>query len=262
MNILLTLCARAGSKGLKNKNISNFLSYPLVYYTLSAFDLFCKRNNKYNITVAVNTDSEELINQIKKTNINYVFVSRLAELATDTVGKLDVIKDTYHKAGKDFDLIFDFDITSPLRTVKDIESILNIIVNNPDADGVFSVTHSRRSPYFNQVKKIDNGFYSTVIKSNALSRQAADEIFDMNASIYVFRNYFLKNSATKSCADGKMLIHKMPDTAVLDIDEPQDKELMELIAKYFYEKYPEYNEILSNIDVILDKKTMTSYTQV
>jgi hypothetical protein len=39
----------------------------------------------------------------------------------------------------------------------------------------------------------------------------------------------------------------MLDSVVLDIDEPQDKDLMELIAKYFYEKYEGYRNIYINI---------------
>ena len=40
MNILFTICGRAGSKGIKNKNVREFLSKPLPLYTLSAIDLF------------------------------------------------------------------------------------------------------------------------------------------------------------------------------------------------------------------------------
>ena len=42
MNILFTICARAGSKGVKSKNARDFLGYPLVYYTLSVYDGFCR----------------------------------------------------------------------------------------------------------------------------------------------------------------------------------------------------------------------------
>ena len=34
MNILCTICARKGSKGLKNKNIANLKGKPLVLHTL------------------------------------------------------------------------------------------------------------------------------------------------------------------------------------------------------------------------------------
>ncbi len=92
MNILFTVCARAGSKGLKNKNISNFLDCPLSYYTLAAYELFKQKNEKYNSTLAINTDSEQLIKQIEKTNVTYKYIERSQELAGDSVCKLDVIR--------------------------------------------------------------------------------------------------------------------------------------------------------------------------
>ena len=39
MNILFTICGRAGSKGIKNKNIRHFCGYPLAYYYLAVIVL-------------------------------------------------------------------------------------------------------------------------------------------------------------------------------------------------------------------------------
>ena len=65
MNILFTICGRAGSKGIKNKNIRMFVGKPLPYYTVSAIDLFLKRTKiEADYDIVVNTDSTELINQI------------------------------------------------------------------------------------------------------------------------------------------------------------------------------------------------------
>ena len=41
--LLITICGRAGSKGFKNKNLKNFCGKPLVYYSLSAAELFIKK---------------------------------------------------------------------------------------------------------------------------------------------------------------------------------------------------------------------------
>ena len=45
MNLLFTICGRAGSKGIKNKNIKNFLDKPLALYSLSVIDLYLKEAN-------------------------------------------------------------------------------------------------------------------------------------------------------------------------------------------------------------------------
>lgn len=58
--LLITICGRAGSKGFKNKNLKNFCGKPLVYYSLSAAELFIKKHPELEIDVALNTDSEDL----------------------------------------------------------------------------------------------------------------------------------------------------------------------------------------------------------
>ena len=55
--LLITICGRAGSKGFKNKNLKNFCGKPLVYYSLSAAELFIKKHPELEIDVALNTDS-------------------------------------------------------------------------------------------------------------------------------------------------------------------------------------------------------------
>jgi CMP-N,N'-diacetyllegionaminic acid synthase len=87
-------------------------------------------------------------------------------------------------------MVIDLDITSPLRTLKNIEALVDKKLNS-DADLVFSVTDSRRNPYFNMVMKTEKG-YERVIKSYYNARQEAPEIFDMNASMYAYLLSFLQ----------------------------------------------------------------------
>ena len=60
MNLLFTICGRAGSKGIKNKNIKNFLDKPLALYSLSVIDLYLKKSN-YQADIVLNTDSKDLM---------------------------------------------------------------------------------------------------------------------------------------------------------------------------------------------------------
>lgn len=255
MNLLFTVCGRAGSKGLKNKNLRPFLGIPLPYYTFSAIDLFIQKHSEYNdITIAVNTDCNELVEILKKTKLCFKTVNRKHEHATDDAPKIAAIKDTLfvcqYEFHKKFDIVVDLDITSPLRTIGDIELTIEALVQNCLADLAFSVTSSRRNPYFNMVKE-ENGFYYRVIRSNFDARQQAPIIYDMNASIYAYRNEYLSSENTKGVFDGKAVAHVMKDTAVLDIDSEEDFELMGIIAEYFYEKDNSYGEIRENIKSIL-----------
>ena len=62
----------------------------------------------------------------------------------------------------------------------------------------------------------------------------------MNASIYAYRNEFITNENIKSVFDGKSTGYQMMDTAVLDIDSEEDFELMGILARYFFEKHPDF----------------------
>jgi CMP-N,N'-diacetyllegionaminic acid synthase len=248
MRILFTICGRAGSKGIKNKNLKEFLGYPLPFYTVSVIDLFIKNNKQYDCDIVLNTDSGDLINLFRnKLTLPIHILERAPELGEDNTPKVYVIQNSYtdlkERLNKDYDMVVDLDITSPLRTLKDLENLVEKKLNS-DADVVFSVTDSRRNPYFNMVMKTDNG-YERVIRSNFNARQEAPKIFDMNASMYAYSPEFLDSG--KGIFDGKCDVIKMMDTAVLDIDHENDFEFMIVIAEYLFKKNKLYRDIRENI---------------
>jgi CMP-N,N'-diacetyllegionaminic acid synthase len=251
MNILFTICGRAGSKGFKNKNLKSFLGKPLVYYTMIAIDLYIERYNiSDTIHKCLNTDSKELIDLVAKRDTDYFIINRNEELSGDTVAKMAVIKDCLARADDYYnishDMIIDLDITSPLRTVEDIHIAIEKKKDSKKTDIVFSVTNSRRNPYFNMVQQNADGAVNKICESNYTARQQAPEVFDMNASIYVYESSFLNYNVTNRLFDGKCDIIKMFDTAVLDIDSEEDFIMMEIIAKYIFEKKIEFNQIYFN----------------
>lgn len=248
MNILFTICGRAGSKGIKNKNIQNFLGKPLPLYTISVIDLFLKAHKGIIADIALNTDSLELVKIIKDSQICHMeYIDRKKELAGDVVSKIAVIRDTYmeikKKTGHEYDMVLDMDITSPLRTMEDVENIIGK-ASSSNYDVVFTVTDARRNPYFNMVKNSDAG-YVRVITSNYTARQQTPEIYDMNASMYAYNPEFLISG--KEIFEGYCGITKMYDTGILDIDHESDLELMEAIAKYLADSKPEYAAVMNNI---------------
>lgn len=249
MNLLFTICARAGSKGCKNKNISKLADVPLVNYTLAAIEMFREKeeNTFSKIELAVNTDSDILVEQVKKTNVGFTYIAREPELAGDVVSKTDVIKDTLIKVEKNnscvYDVVVDVDLTSPLRSWKDIKGVIDQLLLNISADVAFSVVESRRSPYFNMVNKKENGFFKPVIKSEYISRQQAPVCYDMNASIYAYRRGALLNENTKGIFSLKAVVWEMMDTLVLDIDRKEDLGMMELMMKYYAQWHSGIKEI-------------------
>ena len=248
--VLTTICGRAGSKGFRNKNLKTFCEKPLVYYTLSAAFLFKAARPDVAVDVCLNTDSELLVELVKAKYPEVTYIPRQADLCGDTVPKMAVFQNSLaemeKKTGRRYDYVMDLDITSPLRTEKDVENAFNKKDSRPDLDLVFSVTEARRNPYFNMVKLVGD-HVEKVIPSPYTARQQAPAIFDLNASIYVFRRDFLANNRTGILWDGKIGISEMMDTGILDIDSEEDFRLMEVIARHLYENYPDFAAVRAGI---------------
>lgn len=236
MKVLFTICGRAGSKGIKGKNAGDFLGVPLVYYTLAAIELVRGRRPELLSIIALNTDSDELVRLMDESGVGYLRIDRPRELAGDRASKVSVIAYTMKEAmkvtGERFDFVVDLDITSPLRTVEDVLHVLDKR-STSDADTVFTVTGARRNPCFNMVRKNEAGYYERPMPSSFNSRQEAPTFYDMNASIYAYTPEFLYSG--KQIFDGTCDIVEMEDTAVLDLDNPGDFELMEVIARHLFD---------------------------
>lgn len=248
MKILFTICGRAGSKGIKNKNLRKFCGKYLIYYTISAIDLYLNRHEEVEADIVVNSDSSDLLDIVSENKMREIQkIERDISLSGDDASKVAVIYDCLAKMQKRnktiYDMIVDLDITSPLRTVQDLENVINVqLVKKPDV--TTTVTTARRNPYFNQVKKVEYGI-KKVFDSEYTARQQAPEIFDMNASIYAYSPEFLFSG--NGVLDGYCEMVEMYDTGVLDLDHENDFELMEIIAKYLFTTKKGFYEIFENI---------------
>ena len=144
---------------------------------------------------------------------------------------------------KEYDIVVDLDITSPLRTVQDIKNAIDKKASRNDVDVVYSVAPSRRNPYFNMVKE-ENGFFCKAIASNFTTRQEAPAFYDMNASIYAYSPKALETKEQATFFNSNCDAVVMADTGLLDIDSEEDYELMQVIANYLFEKKEENKEVI------------------
>ena len=86
MKILCTICARGGSKGVKNKNIKNFKGKPLIYHTISQ----AKKVKKFT-KIVCSSDSKTILKIAKRNKVDYD-LPRPGSLSNHKVEKLKVIK--------------------------------------------------------------------------------------------------------------------------------------------------------------------------
>ena len=84
--ILCLICARSGSKGVKNKNIKKFHGKPLIYWTIKQAKSLPEIKD-----VFISTDSKKIGNVAKKYGAKVPFL-RPKKLAKDNSKEWDVWK--------------------------------------------------------------------------------------------------------------------------------------------------------------------------
>lgn len=229
MTRICTICARGGSKGVKNKNIRELLGKPLIAHSV----LQAKKSGLFDV-IAISSDSEDILSIAKEYGADYL-IKRPAELATDTAAKLPVmqhcVREVEKLSGLTFNTIMDIDATSPLRTVEDIHQCVKLLENSQHGTNIITAAPARRSPYFNLVEEKEDGYVvlSKPLPNLIVRRQDAPKSYDMNASIYVWKraSFFQANSVFTD----HTLLYIMPEERSQDIDSELDFEIVKLLAE-------------------------------
>ena len=229
MNNICTICARGGSKGVPNKNIKLLNGIPLITYTIQQ-----AIQSKLFSKVVVSTDSQKIANVALAAGAECWFL-RPKYLSLDKASKLDAIRHAVYKAESKFntsyDFVFDLDATSPLRKVSDIKKAFKCFVKSK-ASNLITATPARKNPYFNMIEY--SGTEIKLVKSikgssSPQSRQVAPLVYDMNASIYIWKRDSLFNDL--SLINKYTVLYEMPENRSIDIDTMIDWHLVELLMK-------------------------------
>ncbi|MEF7493561.1 cytidylyltransferase domain-containing protein [Lysinibacillus sphaericus] len=229
MTRICTICARGGSKGVKNKNLLELLGKPLIAHSI----LQAKKSNLFDV-IAVSSDSVEIIEVAKEYGADYV-IKRPDELATDMAAKLPVIQHCVRQVEQlskmKFDTMTDIDATSPLRTIEDLKNAVTMFEKNNYATNLISAAPARRSPYFNLIEEGTDGYVrlSKPLDKTIVRRQDAPKTYDMNASIYIWKRSSFFNE--QSVFTEKTILYVMPEDRSQDIDSELDFEIVKLLAE-------------------------------
>ena len=116
--------ARGGSKGIKGKNIKLLQGIPLINYTLNV-------GAKTNLDrLIVSTDSNKIKSIVEKNNFNVPFI-RPANLSGDNSNSIDVaihaVESMEQIDNVKYDAVMLLQPTTPFRSVKDINSAINLL---------------------------------------------------------------------------------------------------------------------------------------
>ena len=229
MKILLTIAARGGSKGVKNKNVRALAGLPLIAHSIRQAQRWGRASH-----IVVTTDSPEIAEVAKQFGAEVPFL-RPAELATDTAAKVPALHHALVEMEKltlqKFDIVADLDPSAPVRTIEDIENgYQEFLKRKPDS--IVSVVTSHKSPYFNMVE-INKEGWARVSKSTPqplVRRQDAPIVYSLNASIYFYSREFLISNP-RSALSERSCVFEMPEVSGMDIDREIDFRFVEFLVQ-------------------------------
>jgi CMP-N,N'-diacetyllegionaminic acid synthase len=231
---LCTICARGGSKGVKNKNIRLLCDKPLIAHTI----VQAKLSGMFEY-LAVSSDSEQILKVAKQWGADFCIL-RPDELANDYAAKPPAIRHCLREVeritGTQFQIFVDLDATSPLRVQEDLIKAVQML-EEKKVSNVITASPARRSPYFNLVELTKYGVakLSKELEIPVLRRQDSPKCFDMNASIYVWkREAILKETNSYFFEDTALYV--MPESRSIDIDTELDFRFVEFLMNYHEDK--------------------------
>lgn len=219
--------ARAGSKGVPNKNFKMLRGKRLIDWSLDQL-LASTRTDQ----VVVCTDSEEIHEHAVARGCLDIGI-RPAELASDTAAKWHVWQYVLGAVEKQFgpaSAFLDLDCTSPLRRPSDIDSALDLFFDQ-QPDMVMSCCDARKNPYFNLVEPDATGALqvSKPLPGGVVARQQAPTVYEHAASTYVIDPAYLRRA--DSLFEGRVIPYLMPQEICVDIDTDYDFKLVEFLMQ-------------------------------
>ena len=149
-NLPCFILARGGSKGLKKKNLYNFLNKPLIWHTIN----YAKKCRLIS-HVVVSTDSKE-INQICKKLKCEVIFPRPKKLSNDNskslYGLIHAAKEFEKKFGN-FEMFAFMQATEPFRPKNILSDCINTLLNNKKLNSVFAAYEYKKNFWIQDKKK-------------------------------------------------------------------------------------------------------------
>lgn len=235
MEILAVIPARSGSKTIKNKNIREILGKPLMVYSIE-HALKSRLINR----VVVSTDSKQYAQIARKYGAEVPFL-RPKQLAQDMSLDIEtfiyVLEKLKKREGYVPDIVVQLRPTYPIRNIADIDSMVKMLLDNPNADSVRCIAPAEESAY-KMWRKCDNGQITPLLtdikEAYNMPRQILPTVYYQNACIDVVRASVITNQHSMS---GKVILgYEMNEN--FDIDTEADLEK----AKQYMEKQHNYTD--------------------
>lgn len=142
--VLALIPARGGSKGLPGKNLRQLAGHPLIAYSIAA-GLQAKMVDK----VICSTDSHSTAKIAQQYGAEVPFL-RPNEIAQDLSPDIDFFQHAIAKlseTGYRPDIIVQLRPSDPIREPGLVDKAVQLLIDNPDAHSVRTITRTSHSPY-------------------------------------------------------------------------------------------------------------------
>jgi CMP-N-acetylneuraminic acid synthetase len=179
--IVAVIPARAGSKGIPNKNIVDVNGNPLIVYTINA-----ALESRYIDRIYVSTDSIEIADVCRAHGVE-VESLRPQYLATDEAKTIDVLRYTLHSLQSQneiYDYVVLLQPTQPLRSCVHIDEAISLIAAHEDAS-IISVSEVEEHPLFMRKINESGKLESLLQTSSTVRRQDLPIYYKVNGAIYI-----------------------------------------------------------------------------
>jgi len=226
LNVYALLPAKENSKRLKNKNLRKIKNKSLLQITIES-----AKKSKFIDEIFISTDSKKISKIGQK--LNCKIIKRPKNLSTDNVLANDVIdhsiKHLIKIKKKKLFLIVLLQVTTPLRTTKDINKSFELLKTN-------------RSRGLLSVKKISSNYLKSIMISNkkikpinkedylTANEQFLPSLYKPNGAIYIFTSKDFR--VKKSIPFKKMTPFVMSEKKSIDINVLDDLK----IARKLYDQ--------------------------
>ena len=225
--VIVTICARKGSQGVKNKNIQEIGGKTLISRAIDD-----AKKLSFNNQIIFSSDSVSYLNKI--TDSKKIFkIKRPKKLAEKHSLKWDVFKhiiDEYKKITNNLpDILVDLDVGAPFRKISDIEKCVKLLIKDKKLDCVTTGYESERNPYFNMIQMKKNGFGKLVCEASEIisARQKAPKVLSLSPVCFAIRCKSILKHANWSKSN--FIVHEISRESAIDIDTDFDFKIAKLL---------------------------------
>jgi CMP-N,N'-diacetyllegionaminic acid synthase len=222
VKILAVIPARGGSKGIPRKNIKPLAGKPLIAWTIEAA-LQAQGIDR----VIVSTEDEEIALVAKKLGAEVPFMRPL-ELAQDETPGIASVLHAIERL-PDFDWVLLLQPTSPLRSVEDIEGVVQFC-RDQAAQSAVSITEVSKHPFW-MYRRNEHQHLQPLIpnRPDITNRQDLPPVYALNGALYLARTDWLIEN--QGFVGPKTLGYVMPEERSVDLDVPLDWQWVEFLMK-------------------------------